>query len=209
MRELFVLTQVLVQSVPASAIALDSVLRQGLKTESLRELLTAACLRWKRKRATMANLRQLIAAGSTNPQVYALAAAQIAGPEEDMDPLETRFGPEVVEARQWCRRALELEPGFYEVGELLAWLEALGPEVDQQGIATIEKLYLRFRDRLPPNDLMLALAVALWRIGERDTARELSATLKDDVLGTEDSRDSAAELWERLKSEAGEGARKR
>jgi hypothetical protein len=54
---------------------------------------------------------------------------------------------------------------------------------------------------------MLALAVALWRMGERDMARELSAALKDDVLGSKGSRENAAELWELLKSGAGTGAR--
>jgi hypothetical protein len=202
MRDLFVLTQVLVQSVPASSISLDSVLAQGLKTESLRELLVAACLKWKRKDEALTNLRQLIAAGSTNPRVYALAAAQIAPRKLRRDPLDVRFGPEVVEAKQWCGRALQIEPGFYDAGVMLAWLEALGPEVDQQGVTAIEELYLRMRDRQPANDLMMALAVALWRIGEHDTARELSATLKDDVLGTKHSRESAAALWERLKSKA-------
>src|SRR5207248_2505107 len=54
MRDLFIVAQILVQTVPASEISLDALLASGLKTESLREFLVAACLKWKRSDAALA-----------------------------------------------------------------------------------------------------------------------------------------------------------
>ncbi|HUR56815.1 MAG TPA: hypothetical protein VM029_03840, partial [Opitutaceae bacterium] len=74
MRELFILGQILNQNVPASQVSLDSLLAKGLESEGLREILVEACLKWDRADAVSENLRRLIAAKSTNPEVYALAA---------------------------------------------------------------------------------------------------------------------------------------
>lgn len=199
MRDLFVLAQILVQSVPASEVSLDAVLARGLKSESLRELLVAACLKWKRPDAALAQLNQLIAANSKNPRVYSLAANLVTDRNASTITLDARLGGEVTQVREWCRRALELEPLFPDANLTLAWAEALAPEVEQQGIAAIEEIYARIKGRMPAEDVIMALAVALWRSGDVETARDLSAKLKDGALGTKQSRELAAALLERLR----------
>jgi hypothetical protein len=114
--------------------------------------------------------------------------------------IDARVGPEVAEARAWCRQALELEPLFPDANMMLAFLEALAPEVDQQGIATIEGLYRQTKDRIPTDDVISALAIALWRTGDLETARELSAKLKTDALSSKQSREIAAALLGRISS---------
>lgn len=208
MRDLFVLTQILVQSVPASEASLSAMLYHGLKTESLRELLVGACVKWKRKDAALENLRKLIAAGSKNPRVYTLAAMLLTDESAPRIDIDARVGPEVAEARAWCRQALEIEPLFPDANMMLAFLEALAPEVDQQGIAAIEGLYLRTKDRMPTDDVMSALAIALWRAGDLETARELSAKLKTDALSSKQSREIAAALLARISATAPSPANK-
>lgn len=198
MRDLFVLGQILVQDVPASETALDEILAKGLKTASLRELLAAACIRRKRPEAALPILRKLIEEGSKNPRVYNRAASLLTERNAPKLSLDARLGEEVVEARRWCQRALELEPFFREANFTLAWIEALAPEVDQQGIATIETLYRRTRGALPSDELIMPLAVALWRVGDTATARQLCAKLKDEALATKQSRELAKELFDRL-----------
>lgn len=194
MRELFILAQILTQSVAASQTSLDGLLAKELKTDSLRPFLVAACLEWKREDAALAELRRLIASGTDNPAVYLLAAARLFARRVPVLGPHGRLGDEVTEIRQWCRRALDLEPLHPPASELLAWAEALAPEVDQQGIATIEALYARQRQRWPVDDLISALAVALWRAGEHETARALGLKLQEDALGSKDSRAIAAQV---------------
>lgn len=198
MRDLFVLTQILVQKVPASEASLSAMLYHGLKTESLRELLVGACIKWKRKEPALENLRKLIADGSKNPRVYTLAADLLTDDSAPRITIDARVGPEVQEARAWCRQALELEPLFPDANKQLAFLEALAPEVDQQGIAAIEEIYQRTKDRIPNDEMISALAIALWRTGDLATARELSAKLKDDALSQKQTRELAAALLERI-----------
>lgn len=202
MRDLFVLAQILVQSVPASRASLDGVLEKGLKTESLRELLVAACVKWKAHEEALANLRLLMAAGSTNPRVYTQAANELMDRNAPKVTLDARLGEEVGEVRTWCQQALKLEPFFMDANLTLAWAEALAPEVDQQGIATIEVIYRNMKGLLPTDEVVMALAVALWRVGDSGTARELCAKLKDEALGTKRSRELARELFERIGPEA-------
>ena len=135
MRDLFVLAQILVQSVPASEASLDAVLERGLKTEALRELLVAGCRQWKRPDAALENLRRLIAAGSRNPRVYTLAASQVTDRQAPRITLDARLGDEASEARNWCRRALELEPLMMEANVTLAWAEALAWWQEERGPA--------------------------------------------------------------------------
>jgi hypothetical protein len=203
MRELFVLAQILVQSVPASEASLDTLLARGLKTESLREMLAAACIQKKRRAAALDNLRQLIASGSVNPRVYISAASLLTDAHMPKLTLDARLGTEAIEAREYCRRAIELEPQFREANLMLAWIEALGPEIGQPSIASIEEIYTRARGRIPTDDIIMALAVALWRGGDIDTARELGANLKSDALATKHSRELASQLLDRLKATPG------
>src|SRR6185503_14007915 len=111
---------------------------------------------------------------------------------------DARLRDEVTEMREWSRRAVELEPYFADANSMLAWTEALAPEVDQYGVATIEQLYLRIRKSLPVDDVVMALAVALWRAGDVATARELCTQLKAAALGTKQSREMASALLERI-----------
>jgi hypothetical protein len=196
-RELFILTKILVQEVPESATSLDALLAGGLRSPCLRELLTEACLQWKRPDAALQNVRQLIAEGSTNAHVYRWGDALVtshAGPFG----LDCRYGPELAEVRTWDRRGLELEPLDSDLNESFAANEACAAVVDQQSITTIEDCYRRIKGRVPTDKVITALAMALWRIDETATAGALAAKLEGDSLVRKDEREIAAELVKRI-----------
>ncbi len=197
MRELFILTQTLVQNVPDSKTSLDALLARGLESETLRELLTESCLEWDRDAAALKNVRQLIEGGSRNPRVYREGDALLTrygGPFA----LDLRYGPELAEVGAWDRRGLQLEPLYTNLNESLAVNEACAAVVDQQSITTIEECYARIRGRAPTDRVISALAMALWRIGDTKTASELAVRLKNDALVNERERKFAAELLTRI-----------
>lgn len=199
MRELFVLAQILLQEVPASDEALDGLLEKGIQSDCLRELLAAACLRRKRPEAALGQLQQLITAGSANPRVYATAAELQLGIAADAGRAG-RLGREADQARKWLVRAVELEPRLRTANESLAYVEAFGPEVDQHSIATIELAYQNLRGRAPTHDVIVALAMATWRIGDADTAKELAAKVSIDSTAGRETRALAQGILESAKA---------
>jgi hypothetical protein len=204
MRELFVIAQTLVQSVPDSKTSLDALLAHGLQSEALREVLLESCLEWERYDDALKIVRELIAAGTKNPRVYREGDALLTrygGPFT----LDLRYGPELAEVRAWDRRGLELEPLYTNLNESFAANEANAPVVDQQSIMTIEDCYRRIRGRAPVDKTLMALAVALWRTGDTKTASELAQRLKDDALVSEYYRNMAGELLDRIGANANGG----
>lgn len=178
MRELFVVAQIMNQRVPAAQESLDKLLaRGGLKTEALRELLAEACVVHDRPGPATAELRKLIDAGSTNPEVFALAASlgfRARVPEVGLQSRITEGGDEL---RAWCARAIELEPRHREANRIDAWLQALGPTVDTANIEAIKQAYQRVAGNSSTVGMVAALAVAVWRTGDGATARGLCQKL--------------------------------
>jgi hypothetical protein len=200
-RELFVLIQTLLQRVPDSAVSLDALLRNGLRSDCLRELLLESCNSWGRQDAALKVVRQLIASGSKNSRVYRMGDALLT---RDAGPfgLDSRMGPELPEVRGWDRRGIELEPLDVDLNESWAVNEACAPVVDQQSITTIEDCYRRIRNRRSTDQVIAALAMALWRIGDTQTAGDIAAKLADDPLVNKRYRALAQDLLGRIRAHA-------
>jgi len=196
-RELFILIQTLLQNVPDSQVSLNALLTGGLQSPCLRELLIESCLHWQRPAEALQNVRQLIAAGSTNARVYRLGDLLLTGYAGALGP-DCRFGPEITEVRAWDRRGLALEPLYSDLNDSLAFNEACAPLVDQQSITTIEGCYLRLKGRAPTDKVITSLAIALWRMGESTTAAGLAAKLEGDPLVAQRCRNIAADLLQRI-----------
>ncbi|WP_146180162.1 hypothetical protein [Opitutus sp. ER46] len=192
-RELFVLMQTLVQRTPESKAALESLLEKGLQSEALQELLVDACLEWDHDDDALKLMRKLIADGSKNPRVYRMGDALLTR-HAGAFTFATRYGAEIAEVREWDRRGLALEPAFSELNESLAVNEAGAPVVDQQSILTIEECYSRIKGRAPTDRVLAALAMALWRSGDKVTATELATRLRDDPLCAKSARKVVEEM---------------
>jgi hypothetical protein len=199
MRELFVISQILNQNVPASDVALDSILRRGLKNEELRELLAEACLSRRRPEAMDAQVDLLIAAKTANPAVYAWKARKLFYKNMKEISIYPRFtAEEVTELRSLYRRALEIEPLYATALELSAWVEALGPTIDAENIAAIERLYKTVDGYSPTSDAVAARAPAAWRMGDKAYARKIAQVLATSPYADQDGKRTAGEILKEL-----------
>lgn len=200
-RELFIITQILMQGVPESETSLDALLAKGLKSPSLRELLVDACLTWQKNDAALQYVRQLIAEGSTNSHVYRVGDALLTRDESGFG-LDTRMGAEMPEVRRWDRKGIQQEPLDTELERSLAINEACAARIDQQSITTIEACYLTMKGRAATDEVLMALAMALWRSGDTETANTLAVKLRDDPLVQKDIREIGKDLAERIRTHA-------
>lgn len=198
MRELFVLTQILNQKGPACEAALDTLLARGLQSEPLRELLLEACIKWKRREAATAQLQRLIAGGSTNPAVYFTAADNLFRTVASAITLQVRLGEKAVEIGELCRKALAIEPRHPDANNLLAWSEALGPEMRAENVAAIQAILQAMNGIAPMQEVASALAVARWRSGDPSGARTLAMMLRDSPYTNKRGRDLAIALLAEL-----------
>lgn len=199
MRELFVLSQIATRPTKESDASLDALLAHGLETESLRELLADACGARGRTDAQFEELRRLIALGSDNPAVYADAAQILFQRQQTGDTLDARLEGEAGDQiRAWCRRAVELEPLHLQSAELLAWAEAIAPTVDARSIATITGIRRALEQNTRTDQVLAALAVAQWRVGNGAEARALAGRIGSSELSGSWARARAAELLARL-----------
>jgi hypothetical protein len=199
MRELFVLVQVIIQDVPESDAALESLLAQGLKTEGLRELFIEACLLRRHWVGAQEQLRRLIEGGSTNPAVYVAAAQLLLSEHAPTHSVHARIdaAPQQ-QVRAWCRLALELESQSMDGNDTLAMAEALGPSVGQAELASIGAACRRLDGNGATDWAIAALAIARWRAGQTDSARKACATLLDSPFAEEDARKIAREVLAEL-----------
>jgi hypothetical protein len=196
-RDLFILTQILVQQTAESEASLDALLVTGLPSPNLREMLIEACLEWKKPEPALRTVRQLIAEGSTNARVYQVGD-ELLNSDNGEFGLDARHGPETAELRAWDQRGLALEPLDCDLNNSCAENEAAALLVDQQSITTIEDCYRRIKGRAPTDEVIAALAMALWRVGETATAAELAAKLAGDPLARTQWRAMANQLCQRL-----------
>jgi hypothetical protein len=198
MRELFVLAQILNQKIPASEIALDALLAKGVKTESFRELLVEACVKFKRNDAAQAQLQAMVDARSENPAVYVAIAEDRFRSRVPRITLQAQLGDGAAEIRALCRKALELEPFFPEAHNLLAWTEALSPPVEPENIAVIETSEHALNGIVSTTEIVSALAIAQWRKGNPEAARALSQKLLASPYANKKSKDLATALLAEL-----------
>lgn len=198
MRELFVLAQILNQRTPESEAALDLLLAKGLKTESLRALLLEACMKWKRMEAAEAQLQLLTSAESSNPAVYAVAAENLFRSRVPVIKPRASVGDAAAEIRELCRKALAIEPLHPEASNILAWTEALGPEVGLENVAVIETMSGKLAGVAPLQEIVGALAFAHWRTGNLDRARALAESLRDSPFANKKGKEIAAALLKEL-----------
>jgi hypothetical protein len=202
MRELFVLAQILNQDTKESEASLDALLAHGIKTPALREVLALACSRHDREEAELRELRELIAAGSTNPAVYARAAElrfQKAVPKLALD---ARVVDEAGEIRAWCKRALEIEPLYADADETLAWTEALASKVEAANLEAISRICHRLQGNAKTDAALTAYAIGRWRTGDSRQARSLAEKLKDSIYTRTSVKELVRELIARIDAAA-------
>jgi hypothetical protein len=198
MRELFVLAQIHNQRIPASETSLDLMLAKGLKTESLRGLLLEACVKWKRQDAVQEQLRLMVGAGTQNPAVYAMAAEKLFRSRVTKISPRESVGDAAPEIRDLCRKALAIEPLHPEASNILAWTEALRPEVLSANVAAIEAISRTMSGIAPLQEIVGALAVAHWRTGNLKQARALAESLRDSPFANKKGKELAAALLKEL-----------
>lgn len=193
MRELFVLTQILNQTrAPESQQALTGLLSRGLRTESLRELLVEACLALGHAKLALVELRKLIAAGTNSPDVLALAAELEFNARMPKFSLEVKVESE--EARAWAAQALELEPRHRVANRVAAWFDALAPKIDNGKLESIKHAYRRLSGEAATGHVVAALAVAMHRAGEHETARAMAQKLVESPYSEREVQAIGAEL---------------
>jgi len=198
MRELFVLVQVLQQPGQAGEQALDSILARGLKTEELRRFVAEACVERERTRDALAQLRAMVAGGSDNPQVPIEAARLLWARSPAGITPDTRLGAEAAEIATLARRSLELEPRRREAAQFLAWSLALGAECTSRESAEIVEVATKMDPQLSREQVLGALAVALWRAGQEGQARQLTEGMKTSTGVGPVMRALAADVKRRL-----------
>jgi hypothetical protein len=203
MRELFVLTQILNQDTVDSDKSLDALLARGLKTEGFRELLADACQQRDRLDSNLERLRSLIADGSSNPAVYTQAADVLFDRSVPKTTLDARLGDEAAQIRDWCNRALELEPLYMEANELLAWTEALAPSVEKANLETIARICRTIDGKAATDEALTALAMARWRSGGLKQSRTICERLIASPFSGLRARRIAKELLAKLDDATG------
>ncbi|MSU51706.1 MAG: hypothetical protein EXS37_21885 [Opitutus sp.] len=194
MRELFVIAQVLNQNVPNSQAALDSLLARGLKSESLRELLFEACLRWRHPEQGLQLLREIVAGGTSNAAVFTELAQGLAGWSRFRPTLRRRIGPEATEIQELCRRALALDPLQPKANWLLAFAHAYGPNRGPENIRVIEETYRRIAGYMRTSDVVLDAGVAQWRAGNTAAATAIAQRILASPYADQRGKTIAAEL---------------
>lgn len=170
MRELFVLVQINNQKIEDSELALDSLLKKGLKTEELRAMLVGACLSWKRPEAALKVLRDMVASGNQFPEVYTAAAELIfeSQPLEGFPPVEL-----LDEVASLLTIALKEEPLWADAIEGMTQVLATGVAVGDEQVQEIKQLCLRLQGNGQTDGALVSLAFASWRNGDEARAKRV------------------------------------
>ena len=137
--------------------------------------------------------------GDAHPAVYADAAfilnpRQLTGCTLD-SRLDSEEGDEI---RGWCRKAIELEPLYLEANELLAWSKAFAPTVEKANLDTIAGICRVLDKNARTDNVLTALAIAQWRMGNMAEARSLAERIHGSVFSGSLAKRLAQELLARL-----------
>jgi hypothetical protein len=195
MRELFVLAQVINQSTPEARASFEALVHKGIKSADLRDLLVEACLKWERESLADELLDQLIAEHSTNAAAYTLRAQRRLARCLPRISAGSRLPPDEAEAiRSLCQQALALDPLCVETLNTLVWAEALGERISPGNIEVIKQAYNAAKGCITMDQIMAALAVAHWRLGDEATARILGQMLMDSPYTGVEMRILVAEI---------------
>jgi hypothetical protein len=204
MRDLFVLTRILHQDIPDSAASLDALLRRGLKTESLRELLFAACLARNRPASALAEAEKLMAANTQNPAIYERTARLVFDHEIGKVTIDSRLSAAAAKRiRERCEKALQLEPRYPDANDLLALCLALQPDVSAADADRIRHIYDVEHHFVSTNTSAGALAIARWRSGDPERAREIAEYVSGSPFADDSARAIAKALLSRLAHSSG------
>jgi len=199
MRELFIITKILNQSIPESDHALDALLARGLKTEALRELLVEACLERGNAEGAREQLQALIDNDSQNPAVYSQAAWLVFSSHVSEFSLDSRLPADsAVQIRKLCNAAISIEPLNLLASETLAWTEAFSPTIRRSNLNTLEELCRRMDGNGQTGELIAALAIARWRSGQDESAIAACNPLLASAYASESMRNLAEELMARV-----------
>jgi hypothetical protein len=195
MRELFVLAQVINQATPDGKTSFEALVRKGIKSADLRDLLVEACMKWERESLADELMDQLIAEHSPNATVYSLRAQRRLAWNLPRISVGSRLPQDEAGAiRSLCQQALVLDPLGVETLNTLVWAEALGEQIGSVNVEAIKQAYHTAKGRMTFDQIMAALAVAHWRLGDEATARMLGQKLLDSPFTGADMRKLVVEI---------------
>lgn len=189
MRELFILSQVSNQDRKASHVSLDALLARGLKSESLREILAATCLKLGRREAGREALLGAIDAGTANPSVYTLAGKLAL--EDELPALAIHSSLPLQAAQQirsWAEIALRLDPRHPEAHKLRAFAIALSPGLEDSHLALLEASYRQLLGDTSTSDVLTALLLARHRRGDTRGAHALAQQLSESPFSSSNAK---------------------
>ncbi len=177
-RELYLVAQTLRRRTPVAKATLAQLLRTGVVGPYLPELIAAACQWHGRPNEAVAFSNRLINAGVPNPWLYEFGARVRFDAFLPDIRSSTRLDLQAaIEIRALCEAALEREPRLSDAARMLAWTEALAPEVTPEAVAAADALYQRFKDEAGASELAAALALLQERNGNRQVALTLCREL--------------------------------
>src|ERR1019366_10320882 len=134
-----------------------------------------------------------------NAAVYTDAANILFRRRQVSYTLDSRLdGEEGDEVRAWCQKAIKLEPLYVKADELLAWGEAFAPTVEKRNIETIAGICRVLEGNARTYNVLTALAIAQWRMGNMAEARSLAERILASDLSGRSAKQLARELLARL-----------
>lgn len=141
---------------------------------------------------------EAVARGSENPYVYSLRAAAKFPVVEDKDSLDFRLGEDQVKPlAEDLRKAIALNPNDDQSVELLCFLASIAAQPDPADINLCQRRFRHLRDK---RNVMLSLAVLMWRMGDEMNCRTLLDRLTGDSALPASLQVRAKELERRLDS---------
>ena len=157
MRELFILSQAMVQRGEDSLAAIDAMVKTGLKNENLRELLADSCVTRGRGADGLKQYKLLIDGGSTNAAVFENAAVTAMSEAKVFEDLDHHFKSGQDRVQAWAKHSIELDPLYFDAYNTLAWIHACGTTVDGDDVAVISQLCHALSGRGPTDEPLAAL----------------------------------------------------
>jgi tetratricopeptide (TPR) repeat protein len=137
---------------------------------------------------------------SENPYVYVALARDLLSRGNPVN-IVSEVLPETTTAtlRRWLDRALTINPDSADALEMLAITEAQASAIRGEAINRVQARFSRIRDPLPT---LFALAVAHWRVGDRENANSILDAILADSRATAALRKAANDLKAQISAAA-------